>query len=224
MEARYIRNLPALSEKECALLRAKRVCVVGCGGLGGYVVELLARIGVGALTVVDGDSFDATNLNRQLLSDEASLGQNKAAAAARRIAQINSGVAVRAAETPFTAENGAALLSGCDLAIDALDNIASRKTLAAVCAELGLYLVHGAISGWMAQAALLSPGSDMLEKLYPPGGTAPDTGGNPGFAASFCASMQVAEAVKRLCGRESALLDRLLIMDMKAPGFTIIDI
>ena len=65
---RYTRNIPALTEAECELLAEKKVCVIGCGGLGGNVLEHLARIGIGMITAVDGDVFDQSNLNRQLLS------------------------------------------------------------------------------------------------------------------------------------------------------------
>ena len=64
MDPRYVRNVPALSEAECELLRRKRVLVVGCGGLGGHLIDMLARIGIGSLRVVDGDAFEPSNLNR----------------------------------------------------------------------------------------------------------------------------------------------------------------
>ena len=63
MDPRYARNVPALSEAECELLRRKRVLVVGCGGLGGHLIDMLARIGIGSLRVVDGDAFEPSNLN-----------------------------------------------------------------------------------------------------------------------------------------------------------------
>ena len=80
MEDRYLRNIPALTEAECLTLRKKRVLVVGCGGLGGHIIDQLARIGVGFLRVVDGDVFDPSNLNRQLLSNVQMLGISKAKA------------------------------------------------------------------------------------------------------------------------------------------------
>ena len=69
MEPRYERNFPALTEEACQILRKKRVLVVGCGGLGGHLIDMLARIGIGAMRVVDGDVFAPSNLNRQLLSE-----------------------------------------------------------------------------------------------------------------------------------------------------------
>ena len=69
MQDRYIRNLGAITEAECALLQQKTILVAGCGGLGGYLMEYLARIGIGAIRCVDGDVFDRTNLNRQILAN-----------------------------------------------------------------------------------------------------------------------------------------------------------
>ena len=68
MDERYSRNLPAVSEEEQAVLARRRVLVAGCGGLGGYLIEYLARMGVGEITAVDGDLFEPSNLNRQLLA------------------------------------------------------------------------------------------------------------------------------------------------------------
>jgi molybdopterin/thiamine biosynthesis adenylyltransferase len=216
--------MPALTPEECALLREKRVCVVGCGGLGGYIIELLARIGVGALTVVDGDVFEASNLNRQLLSEEAYIGRKKAEIAALRVSNVNSGVKATAAPELLTEQSAPRLLEGSDIAVDALDNVESRHVLAQSCTDAGIYLVHGAISGFFAQVSVIAPGSGTLEKLYPPRALKPPMRGNLGFIASTCASIQTAEAVKLLCGRESALLGKLMLMDFRSMEFTKIDI
>ena len=224
MDLRYSRNLPALSEAECAELRRKRVCVAGCGGLGGYIIELLARVGIGALTVIDGDVFDATNLNRQLLSDETVLGRNKAAVAASRVFHVNSTVSVTAVQEFLTAENAAVILEGCDLAVDALDSAGARRILADACAGKSLRLVHGAIGGWHAQVTVVEPGSGIIDKLYPPRASSPPKKGNLPFIASVCASVQADEAVKLLVGRQSPLLGKLLLMDLKTMEFNKIDI
>ena len=78
MDDRYSRNIPALSAQECTLLRTKKIAVIGCGGLGRHIIELMTRIGIGAIRAVDGDVFDSSNLNRQLLSETALLGCSKA--------------------------------------------------------------------------------------------------------------------------------------------------
>ena len=88
----------------------KRVLIVGCGGLGGNLISIFARIGVGNLRIVDGDVFEATNLNRQLFSEIPVLGRNKARVASDRLARINPDIAVDAVEAFLTEENAAALL------------------------------------------------------------------------------------------------------------------
>lgn len=200
MERRYERNFPALTESECLLLRQKRVLVVGCGGLGGHIIDQLCRIGIGSLKIVDGDVFEESNLNRQLLSSVQLLGQSKAQAAAEHIARVNPSVQVEAVAEYMTRDNVHALIAGCDAVIDALDNVDSRRTLAAACEKAGIALVYGAISGWVAQAAVSLPGDGLIEKLYPEDVVLRDKS-VLSFTPALCASMQTALCVKYLAGR-----------------------
>ena len=200
MEARYKRNIPALSGAECALLRRKKVAVIGCGGLGGHIIDQLARIGIGSMTVVDGDVFEETNLNRQLLSEVSLLGCSKAEAAANRIARVNPDVEVRAVEAFLDEANAADLISGCDAVLDALDNIDARKILAKACTRAGIPYIYGAIRGWVAQAAVSMPGDGLVELLYPAGTVIRDKS-VLSFTPSLCASMQTSLCVKVLTGR-----------------------
>ena len=214
MEERYRRNLPAISAEEQAALKEKRVLVAGCGGLGGYLIEHLARMGVGRITAVDGDVFEESNLNRQLLSAPALLGRGKALCAKERAEAVNPAVHVTAAAQYLTAENADALLRGQDLALDALDGVPARLLLAGACARQGVPLVHGAVQGWSAQVSVIPPGSDLLQRLYA-GAAEPREKTVLPFTAAFCASVQAAEAVKLLCGRASALEGRLLLADLQ---------
>ncbi|MBR3949375.1 MAG: ThiF family adenylyltransferase [Oscillospiraceae bacterium] len=200
MEPRYQRNIPALTEAECLALRSKQVLVVGCGGLGGHLIDLLARVGIGRLRVIDGDVFEPSNLNRQLLSEVPLLGTGKAAAAAARVARVNPDVAVEALETFLTAANAAELVSGCDAVLDALDNIPSRRILSAACARARIPYIYGAIQGWVAQAAISMPADPLIEILYPEEIEIHDKS-VLSFTPSLCASMQAALCVKLLTGR-----------------------
>ena len=200
MDLRYTRNLPALTEAECDLLRQKRILVVGCGGLGGHIIDQLARIGVGFLRVVDGDVFESSNLNRQLLSRVSLLGVSKAKAAADHVADVNPDIPVDAVTAYLSEGNAAALLSGCDIVLDALDNVPSRKVLAAACREAGIPYVYGAIQGWVAQAGISMPGDDLIEKLFPREVEIRDKS-VLSFTPALCASMQTALCVKLLVGR-----------------------
>ena len=200
MVERFQRNIPALTEGECSLLRERRILVVGCGGLGGHIIDLLIRIGIGHLRVVDGDVFEPSNLNRQLLSQVPLLGTSKAKAAAAHIARVNPDVTVDAIDAFLTDANVHALISGCDIVMDALDNILSRRVLSRACAEANIPYVYGAIQGWVAQAAISMPGDHLVDTLFPEDVTIRDKS-VLSFAPALCASMQTALCVKLLVGR-----------------------
>ena len=200
MEERYIRNLGALTEQECAVLRTKTVLVAGCGGLGGYLIEMLLRLGVGTIRAADGDCFEASNLNRQLLSSPLSLGQSKADAAARRAALVNPDVRFVPISQFVMTENAAELIQGCDAVLDALDNIQARRLLAHACAEAGIPLIHGAICAWSAQVAVVMPGDDLIDRIYPEG-VSLSSKASLSFTPPFCAALQTALCTRLLTGR-----------------------
>jgi len=200
MDGRYARNIPALTNAECEILKQKRILVVGCGGLGGHIIDQLARIGVGFLRVVDGDVFEASNLNRQLLSAVPLLGVSKAKAAADHIARVNPDVTVESVQTFLTEGNAAEILAGCDIVMDALDNIPGRRVLAAACEKANIPYIYGAIQGWVAQAAVSMPGDRLIDRLYPEEIEIRDKS-VLSFTPALCASMQTALCVKLLTGR-----------------------
>ena len=201
MEERYIRNLGALSEEECTLLRRKTVLVAGCGGLGGYLIEMLLRLGVGEIRAADGDCFEASNQNRQLLSAPEFLGRPKAEVAAERADAVNPDVHFVAVPEFVTEANVRELIRGCDAVLDALDNIPSRNVLAKACAETRIPMIHGAICGWSAQAAIVMPGDNLMEQIYPEG-AALTSKASLSFTPPFCAALQTALCVRLLTGRE----------------------
>jgi molybdopterin/thiamine biosynthesis adenylyltransferase len=217
LPARYQRNRRTIPIAGQLKLLRSGVAVVGCGGLGGYAIELLARLGVGRLVVIDPDRFEEHNLNRQLLSSLAELGSAKVEVAVARVAAINPAVAVTAHRVALDAANGPGLLAGVDLVIDALDAIPVRLELEAVCSAAGLPLVHGAIGGWYGHVATQFPGERTIEQLY--GQTTESKGmevelGNPSFTPAAVASLQVAEACKVLLGTGLPLRGRQLHVDL----------
>lgn len=200
MEPRYARNIPALTEAECALLRTKKVAVIGCGGLGGHIIDQLCRIGIGSIRAVDGDFFEESNLNRQLLSQVPLLGSAKASAAYMHAACVNPQVQIDAISEYLTEANADRLLLSCDLVMDALDNIPSRKILSSACIKAGIPYVYGAISGWVAQAGISMPGDGLIETLYPEDTVLADKS-VLSFTPALCASLQVSLAIQLLTGR-----------------------
>ena len=200
MELRHSRNIPALTEAEQTVLAGKAVAVIGCGGLGGHLTELLTRVGVGSVRVVDGDVFEESNLNRQLLSTMDTLGRAKAEAAAERVTAIDPAVHVTAHPVFLTRDNARELLTGCDAVLDALDSVEARRILSEACAELGIPLVYGAISGWVAQAGVSMPGDGLIGTLFPANVALRDKS-VLSFTPALCAAMQTSLCVKLLVGR-----------------------
>ncbi len=223
---RYQRNMNALSPEENQRLKNFHVVVVGCGGLGGYIIEMLARLGIGTLTVIDGDVFDETNLNRQLLSSEYNIGMPKVQAAVERVGLINSQIMVNSIYDRLTAENGLAMISEADLVFDALDNVSSRLILETLCETEGVPLIHGAIAGWFGQVAVVFPGDKTLHSILPED---VDKGietelGNPAFTPALVASIQVAEGMKVLLGREDVLRNKLLTIDLLGQEYEVLSL
>ena len=222
---RYCRNECALSHQENLDLKEKSIAIVGLGGLGGYVAEAFARLGVKKITLIDDDVFEITNLNRQLNSYPDNLGQSKAQAAQRQLNRVNPGICVKAHPVRLDDSNAQTLLGSHDIIMDCLDNIPTRLSLEAAADQLDLPLIHGAIGGWYGQVSLVMPGSRTLSKLYQNQEEKLSSyWGNPVFIVSTVASIQVAEAVKVLIGRESSLAGKLLFIDLETPEFIVLDL
>ncbi|MBB6215802.1 molybdopterin/thiamine biosynthesis adenylyltransferase [Anaerosolibacter carboniphilus] len=226
MVKRYERNMATLSLAENENLQTFKVCVVGCGGLGGYLIEMLGRLGIGSITAVDGDHFDETNLNRQLLSDVASLGVPKAAKAQERMKLVNPFINVNPILQRLTPENGREILQGHHLVMDALDNIPSRMTVQAVAEELNIPMIHGAIAGWYGQITTILPGDRTLSHIYPVDSVKgiEQTLGNPSFTPALVASIQVSEGLKVLIGRGELLRRKILYLNLLDNEYEVINL
>ncbi len=226
---RYARNMQSLSFQDQRTLLASGACIVGAGGLGGTVAEVLARIGVGRLHLIDGDGFEEHNLNRQRFARTDNLGKPKAPAAREAIARINPAVEVTARAVFMTAENAEALITDADVVIDCLDRLDSRLVLQQACRRQNVPLVSAAVAGMAGQLTVVFPEDAGLENLI---GAIDENSargaetrlGNLPFAVNTLASLEAAEAVKVLLGREGLLRNRLLIFDLAEPCFEIISL
>jgi len=214
---RYGRNLGTVGyEGQIALLEAK-VGIVGIGGLGGWVVEGLARMGVGHLVLIDGDVFQEGNLNRQALCVEGNVGQPKVDAARDRVLVVNGAVQVDAFQVRAGQGEMVELLTGCDVIVDALDALPIRLVLQAVAERLNVPLVHGAIAGFVGQVMTIFPGDPGLRALYgekaPPEHGIEAQWGNPAATPLMVAAWQIHEVVKLVTGRGEPLRRRMLFLD-----------
>ncbi|HMM35921.1 MAG TPA: ThiF family adenylyltransferase, partial [Thermoanaerobaculia bacterium] len=211
-----------------ARVRQARVLVAGCGGLGAESASLLARAGIGLLRIVDRDVVELSNLQRQALFDEtdAREGLPKAVAAARRLARVNTDVAVEPIVADIGPRNVRGILDGIDLVVDGFDSFEARFLLNDACVERGTPLVYGACIASTGLAALLVPGVTpclrcLLPELPEPGSAATcDTAGILGPAAHLAASMQAGPAVPYLATRECPPEAQLLFADVLEAPFT----
>jgi len=220
---RYQSNREAISVRQQLTLFRSSVAVVGCGGLGGYIIEELARLGIGRILAIDPDVFEEHNLNRQILSTVSLLGKPKVYAAFERVGEINPAVTVIMLRHYLTKENGQVMLRGTNLVIDALDTIPARLQLADVCHAMAIPLIHGSIGGWYGQLATQMPGEETVRKifsLYPVEKGIEKDLGNPSFMPAVIASMQVAEACKIFLNKDAVLRGRMLSLNLMDMDFT----
>lgn len=217
LPARYQRNRPLLTCQDQLRLFSSHVVVVGCGGLGGHIIESLARVGVGCMTVVDPDVFEEHNLNRQSLATFETLGRRKVDVATERVAKINPAVTVIPCFDSFTLTSGPKILAGSQVVVDALDDIARRMELSAQCRGLAVPLVHAAIDGWYGHVLTQYPGENSLETVYAGKCQAQRSGcslGAPACTPALIAAIEVAETLKILIARGVPLRQRLLMVDL----------
>ncbi len=211
MPERFRRNRPFLSCFDQLELLRSTVAVIGCGGLGGYVLEELARAGVGTLLAMDPDRYEEHNLNRQLQADAGVLGRPKVEVIGRRLARINPALEFIPLQRRFSRPEPP--LDRARVIVDALDNIGDRKTAASACRQLRIPMVHGAVEGWYGQVAVLQPDRDAFAQLYPRN-REKQASGVLSFTVAAVASLQAAATVTLLLGRDSPLATHCLTLDL----------
>lgn len=208
---RYSRQIlfAGIGEQGQQHLLDARVAVAGCGALGSFQAGALARAGVGFLRIIDRDYVELSNLQRQWLFDECDVEQAmpKAAAAARKIAAINSDVQVEAEVADLTPANVHDLLDGMDLILDGTDNFETRYLINDFAVDRGVPWIYGAAVGSYGITMPVIPGTTVcLRCIYPdpPAGAQPtcETAGVLGTVTALIASLQVSEAIKLLAGSD----------------------
>lgn len=166
---RFRRNFGLVTVEEMARLLQSRALVLGCGGLGGHVAELLARSGVGSLRLVDNDVFDESNLNRQRFCSERMLGQRKVSVVRNALADIAGHVETEALELVADEGNLPDLVAGMDVVLDCLDNISAKTDLERAALAAGVPFVHGSVLREEGFCYANSGPQARLAELYPQG-------------------------------------------------------
>ncbi|MBP2435783.1 ThiF family adenylyltransferase [Microbacterium amylolyticum] len=204
-------------------LAGARVTIVGAGGLGSPAVLALAAAGVGHLTVIDDDTVDASNLQRQVLHRVADVGAPKVASAVRAAAELAPECDVVAVQERITPANAERLLSGSDVVLDGTDSFASRAAVAAAAERLGVPLVWGVVQEFHAQVTVFWPGAPAgvpatrLSDLHPVDavGNVPSCAevGVLGPLVMQIGSMMATQAVLLITGVGDPLLGRVVLVD-----------
>lgn len=213
---RYRRQIPIpeIGEEGQHKLAHSSVLVVGAGGLGGPLLYALAGAGVGRLVVADGDIVSLSNLNRQFLFEQADLGRPKAEMAARRLSAFNPEIRVEGVQLRLDDQNGAELLTDCQLAVAAVDNLPARLALNAACAQQNIPLVNGGVEGWYGSVMAVEFGkTPCLACCY--AGTAPTEGGQAlGAVTGAVASLMASVTLQMLLGH-NPIPGQMLLYDGK---------
>ena len=218
---RYSRHLllPEIGAAGQLKLKAARVLVVGCGGLGCPVLQYLAAAGVGTLGLLDSDTVDETNLHRQVLFGSADVGQPKALVAAARLRALNPFIEIAPHQLHLGAGNALALLAGYDVVVDCTDNFATRYLVNDACVLLGKPLVFGAIFKFDGQVTVFNyregPTYRCLYPEPPAPGEAPSCAeiGVLGVLPGLVGTLQATETLKIITGLGEVLSGRLLVID-----------
>jgi molybdopterin/thiamine biosynthesis adenylyltransferase len=228
---RYLRNMHSFTCEDQLRLLASQVTVVGLGGLGGTMVEILARAGVGAMNLVDGDVFEDHNLNRQLLSSHAGLGVSKADIAGQRVRAVNASVEVTVHPTFFTPGNGPQLVAHSQVVVDCLDSIGARFDLEAAARNAGLPLVSAAVAGAAGHVTTIFPEDTGLQLIYGPPSELKETKGAETHLGCLpqgvftIAAIESAEVIKVLLGQKTGTLqNRLLVVDLNTNEFDVVNL
>ena len=219
---RYSRHLllNELGPDAQARFSAARALVVGAGGLGNPAAQFLASAGVGRITLVDADSVDLTNLQRQILFSLDDVGAPKVEAAARRLAAINPGPLLVRVERRVGADELAALAAAADVVLDCTDNFATRHAVNRACVGARVPLVSGAAIRFDGQIAVFDPrdpASPCYHCLFGEGEDLEEvrcaTMGVFAPLVGIVGAMQAGEALKLLAGAGTSLAGRLLLYD-----------
>jgi molybdopterin/thiamine biosynthesis adenylyltransferase/rhodanese-related sulfurtransferase len=224
---RYSRHLimPEVGMDGQLKLKQAKVLCIGTGGLGAPLGLYLAAAGVGRIGLVDFDSVDLTNLQRQILFGTSDVGRPKIEAAADRLRGLNPDIQIDQFETRLTSENALDILKDYDIVVDGTDNFPTRYLVNDACVILGKANVYGSIFRFEGQITIFgAPGGPCYRCLYPeppPPGLVPSCaeGGVLGVLPGIVGAIQAAETLKLIIGKGEPLIGRLLLFDALAMRF-----
>ena len=212
---RYDRQImiPEIGEAGQEKLKKAKVLVAGAGGLGSPICIYLAAAGVGTIRLVDQDTVDLSNLNRQILHGQGDIHRPKVQSARDRLAGLNEAVTIEIHQQTISEESIDSLVESCDLIVDALDNIATRYLLNKAAITHQLPFFHGAVRGFEGRAMTIIPGRTPCLRCMYHGEVPKEKFPVIGVAPAVIGSIQATEVIKYLVGMGEMLTGRMLIYD-----------
>jgi molybdopterin/thiamine biosynthesis adenylyltransferase len=222
--ARYNRQLiiPDFGEEGQRKLKDSHLVIVGMGGLGCASATYLTAAGVGHITIVDFDTVELSDLNRQILYGEEDVGKRKVTVAKRELSRLNSRVEITSNFAKITEENALSLIKGAQVVIDGLDNSATRLVVNSACIKRKIAYIYGGVSRLRGMVTTIIPGqTPCLACLSPEG-----VGGLGvlGVTPAIIANLQALEAIKLLTGRSPSLAGRLLLFNGDDMKFQLLEV
>jgi molybdopterin/thiamine biosynthesis adenylyltransferase len=160
------RQMGVVTRSEQERLKDAKITVIGCGGIGGAAAEMLVRMGIGNLKIIDKDTFDVSNINRQLMSSFYSVGKSKVNVTYETLKSINPFTNIEAVEEEVNEDNTKKIIKDSDIVIDALDNLLTRITVSRHTKNLDIPFIHGAIHGTMGQVSIFTKDTPTYEEMF----------------------------------------------------------
>jgi adenylyltransferase/sulfurtransferase len=194
-------------------LKSSRVVIAGAGGLGSLIATYLTAAGIGMIRMIDRDQVALSNLNRQILHWEEDIGRNKVDSAKTKLRSLNSAVEIEAIAEIITEANASQLVKGCDVIVDAMDNLPTRYTLNHCAIEKKIPFFHGAVNSFEGRVMTIIPGETACLRCIYRGPVPEEKFPVIGVAPAVIGSIQATEVIKYLLGIGKLLTNRLLIYD-----------
>lgn len=205
-------------------LKRAKVIVAGAGGLGSPISIYLAAAGIGTIRIIDHDTVDLSNLNRQVLHWDGDIGRDKVESAVGKLKGLNPSVNVEAVRETITEDNISHLLDGFDLIVDAMDNLETRYLLNRAAVENNIPFFHGAVNGFEGRAMTIVPGKSACLRCMYRGAIPKEKFPVIGVTPAVIGTIQATEVIKYIVGIGELLMDRLLVydgMNLKFTEFTV---
>lgn len=205
------------SGDEINIIKNKRISILGLGGLGSHSSSQFARLGIEKINIVDFDTYDLTNLNRQLFSNTDTIGKKKVSVVSSELKKINSDIEIKEFDIKIDSNNILTIIKNSDIVIDGLDNIETRTLAIKACSELNIPFVFASVSRVYGYVSVITDYSknniiNIIEKIS---GYFDIDKHTTSFTVSVVSGIQVAESIKYLLGKKSSTQNKLITIDLE---------